>query len=82
MSPPRGRGDEDAHSLGGAARSAKGGRKVRVLAFAAAFWALVLGLLALDWAHSVPHNRFSEPLPWQLGHEKGDSAGHCAAPLK
>jgi hypothetical protein len=54
----------------------------RVLVFAAVFWAFMLGLLALDWAHSVPHNRFDEPLPWQLGHEKGESAGHCAAPLK
>jgi hypothetical protein len=53
-----------------------------VLVFAAVFWAFMLGLLALDWAHSVPHNRFDEPLPWQLGHEKGESAGHCAAPLK
>ncbi len=54
----------------------------RVLGFAAVFWALALGLLALDWSHSVPHNRFAEPLPWQLGHEKVDGAGHCAAPLK
>jgi hypothetical protein len=53
-----------------------------VLVFATVFWAFGLGLLALDWAYSVPHNRFDEPLPWQLGHEKLDSAGHCAAPLK
>ena len=82
MSARRGRADEDARSPGGTARRAEGGRKVRVLAFATAFWALVLGLLTLDWAHSVPHNRFDEPLPWQLGHEKAEGAGHCAAPLK
>jgi hypothetical protein len=82
MNPRRGRADEDVLSRGGPARSALVGRAVRVLAFATAFWALVLGLLVLDWAHSVPHNRFDEPLPWQLGHEKAEGAGHCAAPLK
>ncbi len=82
MSPLRGRAGEDALSRGGPARAAQGARKVRVLAFATAFWALALVLLALDWAHSVPHNRFDEPLPWQLGHEKTEGTGHCAAPLK
>jgi len=54
----------------------------RVLAFALAFWVLALGLLELDWARSTPHNRFDEPLPWQLGQEKVEGAGHCSAPLK
>ena len=54
----------------------------RVLVFAATFWALALGLLSLDWSNATPHNRFAEPLPWQLGHEKVEAAGHCAAPLK
>ena len=54
----------------------------RTLLFATIFWALALGMLALDWARSTPHNRFDEPLPWQLGHEKVEGAGHCAAPLK
>jgi len=56
--------------------------KRRALAFAATFWALALGLLALDWTQSTPHNRFNEPLPWQLGQQKVEGAGHCAAPLK
>ena len=34
------------------------------------FWAFAFGMLALDWMRSTPHNRFDEPLPWQLGHEK------------
>lgn len=54
----------------------------RTLIFATIFWAVALGLLALDWAESTPHNRFDEALPWQLGHEKVEGAGHCAAPLK
>ncbi len=49
--------------------------------FAVVFWALTAGLLALDWRTSEPHNRFDEPLPWQIGHEKTGEAGHCAAPL-
>jgi hypothetical protein len=56
--------------------------KRRVLAFTATFWVLAVGLLALDWASSTPHHRFDEPLPWQLGHDKVEGAGHCAAPLK
>jgi hypothetical protein len=55
--------------------------KRSTLLFAAIFWAGTIGLLALDWAGSTPHNRFDEPLPWQLGHEKVGDAGHCAAPL-
>jgi hypothetical protein len=55
--------------------------KRSTLRFAAIFWASTIGLLALDWAGSTPHNRFDEPLPWQLGHEKVGDAGHCAAPL-
>ncbi len=57
----------------------KGGR---TLAFAALFWSVALGFIALDWMRSAQHNRFDEPLPWQLGQEKGEAAGHCAAPLK
>jgi hypothetical protein len=53
----------------------------RALLFAVIFWSAALALLALDWTHATPHNRFDEPLPWQLGHEATGSAGHCAAPL-
>jgi len=55
--------------------------KRKPLLFAAIFWASALALLAFDWAGSTPHNRFDEPLPWQLGHEKVEDTGHCAAPL-
>jgi hypothetical protein len=55
--------------------------KRSTLLCAASFWAGTIGVLALDWAGSTPHNRFDEPLPWQLGHEKVGDAGHCAAPL-
>jgi hypothetical protein len=82
MNPPHGRPQKGALPPVGPAHSAKGATNARVLVFAAVFWAFALGLLALDWAYSAPHNRFDEPLPWQLGHEKVDSAGHCAAPLK
>jgi hypothetical protein len=57
-------------------------RTKRALAFAAIFWAAALGLLTIDWATSSPHNRFEEPPPWQLGQERVEGAGHCAAPLK
>jgi hypothetical protein len=53
----------------------------RPLLFATIFWTFAFGMLLLDWMRSTPHNRFDEPLPWQLGHEKVDGAGHCAAPL-
>jgi hypothetical protein len=53
----------------------------RALLFAAIFWSAALALLVLDWTYATPHNRFDEPLPWQLGHEATGSAGHCAAPL-
>ncbi|HTN50349.1 MAG TPA: hypothetical protein VMK32_13050 [Burkholderiaceae bacterium] len=54
----------------------------RALVFAAIFWAAGVLLLVADWARSTPHNRFDEPPPWQLGQEKVEGAGHCAAPLK
>jgi len=54
----------------------------RTLLFATIFWVLAFGLLALDWMRSTPHSRFDEPLPWQIGHEKVEGAGHCSAPLK
>lgn len=54
----------------------------RTFAFAVIFWSLAAGFIALDWARSGEHNRFHEPPPWQLGQEKVEGAGHCAAPLK
>jgi len=54
----------------------------RALVFAIVFWALGAALLVADWARSTPHNRFDEPPPWQLGQDKVEGAGHCAAPLK
>ncbi|MGZ8274512.1 MAG: hypothetical protein ACXWUM_11410 [Burkholderiaceae bacterium] len=56
--------------------------KRRTLAFAIAFWVASVGFVALDWARATPHNRFDEPPPWQLGQEKVEGSGHCAAPLK
>jgi hypothetical protein len=56
--------------------------KRRTLAFAVAFWAAAVGFVALDWSRATPHNRFDEPPPWQLGQEKVEGTGHCAAPLK
>ena len=56
--------------------------KRRTLVFAVVFWALAAGFIALDWARSSPHDRFAEPPPWQLGQEKVEGGGHCAAPLK
>ncbi|MGZ9030322.1 MAG: hypothetical protein ACXW2G_03060 [Burkholderiaceae bacterium] len=56
--------------------------KRRTLAFAIAFWVTSVGFVALDWARATPHNRFDEPPPWQLGQEKVEGSGHCAAPLK
>jgi hypothetical protein len=56
--------------------------KHRTLAFAVLFWLASIGFIALDWSRAAPHNRFHEPPPWQLGQEKVEGAGHCAAPLK
>jgi hypothetical protein len=56
--------------------------KHRTFAFAVAFWLVAAGFIALDWSRATPHNRFAEPPPWQLGHDKGDTSAHCAAPLK
>lgn len=56
--------------------------KHRTLAFAFLFWVAALGFIAIDWSRAAAHNRFHEPPPWQLGQEKFEGAGHCAAPLK
>lgn len=42
------------------------------------FWAFVLGLLAVDWWASVPHDRFAEPPPLALGSGPAANAGHCS----
>jgi hypothetical protein len=55
--------------------------KWRTVAFAAVFWAGIAVFIALDWVRAAPHNRFDEPPPWQLGEEKVEGAGHCAAPV-
>lgn len=54
----------------------------RTIVFALAFWAAAAGFIVVDWSRATPHNRFREPPPWQLGQEKADASGHCAAPLK
>lgn len=53
----------------------------RTSVFVLTFWTLALGFIGLDWVRATPHNRFDEPPPWQLGQEKIEGAGHCAAPL-
>ena len=53
----------------------------RATIFAATFWASALAFVAIDWSRATPHNRFDEPPPWQLGQDKVEGAGHCAAPL-
>lgn len=47
-------------------------------ALAGLFWAFVLGLLAVDWWASVPHDRFAEPPPLALGSGPAVNAGHCS----
>ena len=54
----------------------------RTWVFAFAFWLAAAGFIAFDWSRAAPYNRFDEPPPWQLGQEKVEGAGHCAAPLK
>lgn len=54
----------------------------RTAVFALAFWAAAAAFVAFDWMRSAEHNRFDEPPPWQLGQERVEGAGHCAAPLK
>jgi len=49
--------------------------------FASIFWVAAFAFVAIDWSRADPHNRFDEPPPWQLGQEKVEGAGHCAAPL-
>ena len=53
----------------------------RTAIFAITFWATAFAFVAIDWSRATPHNRFDEPPPWQLGQEKVEGAGHCAAPL-
>lgn len=53
----------------------------RTTLFAITFWTIAVGFTALDWSLSKPHNRFDEPPPWQLGQDKVEGSGHCAAPV-
>ncbi len=46
----------------------------------ALFWALLLGLVVLDYvAAPTPHDFFAEPPPWALGHEPSGRGGHCSS---
>ncbi len=49
--------------------------------FASIFWIAAFAFIVIDWSRAAPHNRFDEPPPWQLGQEKVEGVGHCAAPL-
>ena len=53
----------------------------RTAIFALTFWVSAFAFIAVDWSRATPHNRFDEPPPWQLGQERVEGAGHCAAPL-
>jgi len=53
----------------------------RATVFALSFWSAALAFIVIDWSRATPHDRFDEPPPWQLGQEKIEGAGHCAAPL-
>ncbi|MBA2412131.1 MAG: hypothetical protein H0V63_04810 [Burkholderiaceae bacterium] len=53
----------------------------RATVFALSFWSAAFAFIVVDWSRATPHNRFDEPPPWQLGQEKIEGAGHCAAPL-
>ncbi|MDQ3187791.1 MAG: hypothetical protein M3Q28_02665 [Pseudomonadota bacterium] len=53
----------------------------RATVFALSFWSVAFAFIVVDWSRATPHNRFDEPPPWQLGQEKIEGAGHCAAPL-
>jgi hypothetical protein len=41
-------------------------------------WAALLALIAFDWQHSSPHQRFAEPPPLALGNGPAPGAGHCS----
>ena len=53
----------------------------RVTAFVSIFWTAAFAFIAVDWSRATPHNRFDEPPPWQLGQDRVEGGGHCAAPL-
>lgn len=53
----------------------------RTVAFALTFWIAAAAFIGVDWVRATPHDRFDEPPPWQLGQDKVEGAGHCAAPL-
>ena len=53
----------------------------RATVFALSFWSAALAFIVIDWSRATPHDRFDEPPPWQLGQEKIEGAGHCAAPF-
>ncbi|MBC8119799.1 MAG: hypothetical protein H7X75_09530 [Burkholderiaceae bacterium] len=52
-----------------------------VTVFVSVFWTAAFAFIALDWSRATPHDRFDEPPPWQLGQDKIEGTGHCAAPL-
>ena len=49
--------------------------------FVSIFWTAAFAFIVFDWSRATPHDRFDEPPPWQLGQDKVEGAGHCAAPL-
>lgn len=52
-----------------------------VTVFVSIFWTAAFAFIAFDWSRATQHNRFDEPPPWQLGQDKVEGGGHCAAPL-
>lgn len=48
------------------------------LAALVVFWVVVVGAIAIDWWHSAPHHRFTEPPPLALGNGPAADAGHCS----
>jgi hypothetical protein len=52
---------------------------MRRVVWIALFWALLLGLVALDYVKArAPHDRYAEPPPWALGHEASGRSAHCS----
>ncbi|WP_417251184.1 hypothetical protein [Castellaniella sp.] len=46
---------------------------------ALAFWAVMVGFFAWDWAHSASVNVYAEPPLIAMGSGVAPSGGHCAS---
>jgi len=54
-------------------------RAAPAAAMAAAFWALLIAFVVIDWLRAPQRNRFDEPPPFAIGSGPASGGAHCAA---